>query len=388
MQLSVTSIFSILVFSLLFAIALAIILGNTKLLKMVKCEVVLVCLSVPVLKMLLPIEIFAWTINVDVRGKWVNIFAWITQNVEIGQKYRVTRWELITATIVILGLLNVVRVLLLYYTYLHNIKRLPGLQDEKLQHKVDAIIKEYGRNNHIYLKKTSLVTVPSIVGFWKATILIPVDYPAEVEVDGVLRHEIAHYVYGDIWIEFIWSLVKAFCFWNPVVYILDGQLVKVLEIRADEKAVKNMSWEQRQEYRITLVKLANHVGKQNQNKYSVAFLHKKGMLVKKRIDLLEAEYKRTKVNLIINYVVMVLGAVTLFVLMNCFILEPIAEAPTDDYERTKMVTEDNYFLIKNAEGTYDMYMDGIYCATIEETYGMELPVYNSLEEVLGYEEKK
>lgn len=386
MQLSVTSIFSILVFSLLFAIVLAIILGNTKLLKMVKCEVVLVCLTVPVLKMLLPIEVLPWTINVDVRGKWVDVFAWITQNVEIGQRYRVTRWELITAMIVLLGLINVVRELLLYYVFLYNISRLPELKDERLQHMVDAIISDYGRKNHICLKETKVVTSPSIVGFWKPTILIPVDYPTELEVNGVLRHEIAHFVYGDIWVVFIWSLVKAFCFWNPVVYILDGQLVKVLEVRADEKAVRSMSWEQRQEYRITLIKMANRAGKQKRNKYGVAFLHKKGMLVRKRVDLLETEYKRSKANLITNYMVMVVAAVTLFVLMNCFILEPIVEAPITDYERTKMVTEDNYFLIKNSKGTYDMYMDGIYCATIEETLGSRMKVYESLEEARKYEE--
>ena len=51
-----------------------------------------------------------------------------------------------------------------------------------------------------------------------------------------------------------------------------------------------------------------------------------------------------------------------------------------------MVTEDNYFLIKNSKGTYDMYMDGIYCATIEETLGSRMKVYESLEEARKYEE--
>ena len=386
MQLSITSIFSILLFSLLFSIFLAIILRNTGLLKMIKCEVVLVCLAVPVLKMLLPIEIFAWTINVDVKGKWVDIFAWITQTVEIRQEYRITRWELITAVIVLLGLLNAVRELLLYYLFLHNIHKLPELKDDKLHHTVDTIINDYGRKKHIGLKETNVVTTPSIVGFWKPLILIPIDYPAELEVYGVLRHEIAHFVYGDLWIRFVWSLVKAFCFWNPIVYILDGQLVKMLEIRADEKAVKNMTGEQRQEYRITLVKLANLAGKQKRNRYGVAFLHKKGILVRNRIDLLETEYHRTQGNLIANYVAMVVGAVSLFVMMNCFILEPITEVPEDNYEASKMVSEDNCFLVKNPEGTYDMYMDGIYCATIEESFGSRMKVYESMEEAKEYEE--
>ncbi len=386
MQLSITSIFSILLFSLLFSIILAIILGNIRLLKMVKCEVVLVGLAVTILKMLLPIEVLPWTINVDVKGKWVDMFAWLTQSVEIVQADRITRWELITAVIVLLGLLNVLRELLLYYIFVHNINKLPELKDDKLRHTVDTIIRDYGRTCHINLKETSVVTSPSIVGMRKATILVPIDYPPELETDGVLRHEIAHFLYGDIWIKFVWSLVKAFCFWNPVVYILDGQLIKVLEIRADEKAVQNISSEQRHEYRMTLAKLANRVGKLKQNKYGVAFLHKKGMLVKKRIELLETEYIRTKANLIINYVVMVVGAAILFVMMNCFILEPITEVPEDDYERTKMVTEESYFLIKNAEGTYDMYMDGIYCATIEETLGSRMKVYESIEEAMKYEE--
>lgn len=386
MQFSITSIFSILVFSLLFSIVLAIILGNIKLLKMVKCETVLVCLALPVLKMLIPIEILPWTINVNVGGRFGQFIPWLNENITIGKNGLYSRWEFITASIIFLGLLNVVRELLLYYVFLHNMYKLPELENKKLRQIADSIIRDYGKKDYVYLKGTNLVMAPSIVGLRKPIILIPVDYPTVLDMDGVLRHEIAHFVYGDIWIRFIWSIVKAFWFWNPVVYILDVQLVKVLEIRADEKAVRNMSREKRQEYCITLVKMANHAGKRKQNKYGVAFLHKKGMLVKERIDLLETEYKRTKVNLITNYVVMVVGAVILFVLMNCFILEPITEAPEDNYEASKMVSEDSCFLIENAEGTYDMYMDGIYCATIEETFGSRMKVYESIEEAKKYEE--
>lgn len=140
MQLSVTSIFSIFMFSLLFSVVLAIILGNTYLLKMVKCEVILVCLAVPVLKMLLPIEIIPWTINVDVGGRFGEIIPWLNERIAIGEKNYYSRWEIITVTMAFLGLLNVMRGLLLYYVFLHNIHKLPEMEDEKLRKTVDSII--------------------------------------------------------------------------------------------------------------------------------------------------------------------------------------------------------------------------------------------------------
>lgn len=386
MQLSITSIFSIIVFSLLVSIVLAAILSDVRLLKKMKCEVILACFFVLVLKMLIPVEIIPWTVNIDVRGQWADMFAWLTQNVSIGQTISMTRWEFITILICIFGVGNVIREFLLYGIFSCNVRSMPEVKDESLHRMVDNILGEYQRKKKIQIKRTNMVVTPSITGIWNVTILVPESFPEELEWEGMLRHEIAHYVYGDIWIRFVWSVVKAFHFWNPVVYILDGQLIKILEVRADEKAVQKMTEEKRHQYRATLAIMANHAGKQKQKAYSVTFLHKKGLLVKKRIELLEAEYQRTVKELITNYLIMVLGVMGLFVLMNCFILEPISSVPEDQYEKSRMVTADSCFLIRNADGTYDMYMDGVYCATIEETFGMDLPVYNNLEEVLGYEE--
>ena len=342
-------------------------------------------MAVPVFKMLVPVEIMPWTVNVDLKGKGTDFFAWTTQFVQIGDTIKTTRWEIIAAIMAILGLLNVARELLSYYCFMNNVRKLPELANEEIRGIVDNTVADYGRKTNIQLKRTNVVTAPSIVGLVKPIILIPDRLMEDLNLEGVLQHEIAHYMCGDIWIKFVWFLVKAFSFWNPVLYILDGQLVKVLEIRADEKAVKDMSDDKRHEYRAVLACLANRAGKQKKNRYGVAFLHKRGMLVKKRIDLLEHKYQRTRKDLIANYVAMFLGAVGLFILMNCFILEPVTQAPIEDYEGTKMVTGDSCFFVKNADGTYDMYMDGIYCVTLEGPFGSEITVYESLEEVNKHE---
>jgi len=387
MQLSITSIFSVLLFSLLFAIVLAIILSNVKILKRIKCEVILVCMAVPVLKMLFPVEIIPWTRNVDVRGGWTDLFKWTTKKIEIVEGLIVTRWEIVTALILALGILNVVRELCAYGIFIHSMYKIPKTEDAKIYQIIETVGKEYGKKLSVDVKRTRLVTTPAIVGLRKTILLLPIDMPEQIDIEGIIRHEVAHYVYGDIVIKFIWSLVKAWHFWNPVVYVLDKQLIKILEVRADEKAVLYMEDEKRHLYRESLARLANHMDKKEADKYSVAFLNKRGYLVKKRICLLQDKYRRNAGILVINYIGMFLCSVGMFIMMNCFIFEPVSEIPqVDNRFGGRMATKDCCFLVRNAEGAYDMYMDGVYCATLEETYGSDLKVYNSLEEVIQYEE--
>lgn len=386
MQLSVTSIFSILFFSLVFAIIVAIILENTQILKRVKYEGILVCLAVPVIKMLFPVEIIPWTINLNVQGRFAEVIWWLNKKMVIANDFVISRWALFSAVIVIIGLLNVVRILISYFCFVYHMRKMPDWDNKFIQALVSRIMKEYGRRKEVSVKRTRLVSAPMILGISHPMILIPDDMPKDLNMEGILRHEIAHLMQGDLVIKLVWNIVKAWSFWNPIIFILDSQLIKILEVRADEKAIHQMTDVDRHDYRASLAILANYAGKKKGKQFGVALVNPKGMLVEKRIDVMEEVYHRTDLDMAVNYFCVIVFTLCAFVVMNCIILEPMSAIPVEDYEKTQMMTEDNGFLIQNEDGTYDMYFEGKFRATLPDAMGSRMKIYNSLEEAKKHEE--
>ncbi len=388
MQITIMSVLSIIFYCMVFSIILTIILENVTLLRKIKCEVILACMAVIVLKMLMPMEIIPWTINVNVGNFLPEATVYLCKREYVWGDILYSRWDVIVVTITTLSVLNMIRVLLLYLNAVHKMNKLPDCEDTRVQNMVDGIVKEYQKNVRIPVKRYSRISAPSIIGMKKVVILMPTGDIKMEGMEGILRHEVAHYMHGDMIIRFIWMLVMALNWWNPVVYILNTQLVKLLEIRADEKATQKMNGKEVSAYGLVLIEYAKQAGKKKKLKRGISLLGSGNWLIRKRVEVLSKKYLRTKRDVIINYVCMVVAIAFMLFVMNVFIFEPKGEAPLDDYTRTREVTSDGYFWIINADGKYDMYVDGVYCATFDSTLGSDIKVYDSLEEALKYEEIK
>lgn len=390
MQLTVTSVMSMVFFSLCFAVLLEVILRCDKLLVRIKYELLLACMVVPVLKIIVPTEVLAWTHNVLVTRALPDIVKAVNKDAVVIAGSKITFWNLVLAVMLAGALIKAVVVMCSYLLFRRFVNKAPIVEDVRAEMLVKKIVGEQKRDVKIVLKRTKEGESPRISGFLHPCILLPDEKYSEMELECILRHEIAHWMCGDMIIRLGWIMIKILCWWNPAVYILDNQFEQLLEIRADENAVKTLNNDSGCDYMETLVKVANGVKVQGKgNNYCASFREKRGIPVQRRVKLMLGRDGLSCVSVLISNLAGAACLISLAVVMNVVIFEPKGETPVvENYEGSKTVTSSDYFLVKNADGTFDMYMGGVYCATVKTDLGSDMGIYNSLEEAMEYAEIK
>ncbi len=385
LQLSFTSIGSIVVFSMCFALMLAIVMKSDRILSKVKYELLLLCLVAPIMRFLIPVEVLTWTQNINISYVLPQITAFLYKNVVIGE-YTRTRWQFAWSVITLISVVSVLCTAIGYVRVRWMVNGLQTADSKTINKLVDRILKEKGKHTKITVKWANMTQSPLVFGVIHPTILMPKAELSERELENVLRHELAHCFAGDLLIRLGWKLIKAFCWWNPAVYWIDSQLERLLEIRADENATVGRADQQQDEYMKTLVEMSKYQSVKEASIYGTAFQEKQGLSSKRRINIILSRIERGGVDFAITNVTLSALLIILTIAMNCLIFEPVNRQIEPESDYSTMVTEENCFLIRNAEGTYDMYYNGIHCATLESSEGTRLVIYNSLEEALEHEE--
>ena len=392
MQLTLTSFGSIIVFSYCFGIFLKIALKNNKLLSRVKYELLLFCLTAPIMRLVIPMEVLPWTHNINVPYILPDIVILVNKTLFTIGAWEISFWDIVLIGLFTASVILTLKMVIEYCYFLRLIRLNKKVEDPKIRGLVEKILKEKGKKKEIDLRWTVHFQSPCVVGIIKPTILIPEKEYAYEDLENVFRHEIAHYLSGDLVISFAWSVIKTFCFWNPAVYLLDKQLRKLMEIRADENAIGKKDMQFQDDYMQTIVNL---IAKKPTvaNKYGASFHEKDGLPVMQRLEIIMDRADRKFSSFVIVNIVTCLVVIGLTVAMNCLIFEPRSLEPKnkpadEEYATSTIVTDDNSFLIKNADGTYNMYYKGKYCVTLDDNRGTDLPIYESLEEAMGHEQDR
>lgn len=106
------------------------------------------------------------------------------------------------------------------------------------------------------LATTDAFSTAASAGFYKPCILLPANISKLPlgELDGIFRHEITHYLKGDMWINIGLLLVQCLLWWDIFVSLMLHWLgSKILELRCDEAVRKTLDAESRKMYRKAMV---------------------------------------------------------------------------------------------------------------------------------------
>lgn len=106
--------------------------------------------------------------------------------------------------------------------------------------RVSQLSKTLNIKKHIVLLESQLVKVPSVTGFFKPIILIPVGLLSnlpEDQIEAILLHELAHIRRKDYFINLIQSFAEIIFFFNPGVLWLSSLLKEERENCCDDIAV-------------------------------------------------------------------------------------------------------------------------------------------------------
>lgn len=111
------------------------------------------------------------------------------------------------------------------------------------------------------------------MGFFHPHILLPhnVEALSRETVDSILRHELSHFLGGDLWIKLGVQLLGCVLWWNPMMPFLSWSVEQLLELRCDHRACRDMTDEARLSYADALLQVIQNDPPAKQ-KISLGFL--------------------------------------------------------------------------------------------------------------------
>jgi len=264
-----------------------------------------------------------------------------------------------------------------FYTY---IKTLPHYDSPIAKNILQNITNSHIRSVQFELKVSSIFSTPAIYGIKNPIIILPTIEFSEDELFFILSHEITHYYNRDLLTKLLFDIFQCICWCNPFVSILNRQIARLLELRADETVTDTLSQHDRICYLECMLRIAKFQNSFS-NHYALTFHTSNTTMLEQRFQLIlnkgkHGECRRHFVSLIFILVfVCILGASYVYNFAPYSILPEHAKD-------TFTISADDSFLLETTKG-YDLYINTQYICTIEsvdETFE-NLLIYSNLNEV-------
>jgi len=129
-------------------------------------------------------------------------------------------------------------------TNLSHIYRIRNYRNQPVsdywKERLEALSQNIHLNKHIVLLESQLVKVPSVTGFFKPIILLPIGMLSQLpqdQVEAILLHELAHIRRKDYFVNLLQSFVEIVFFFNPGVLWLSSLIKEERENCCDDIAV-------------------------------------------------------------------------------------------------------------------------------------------------------
>ncbi|MBR5520864.1 MAG: hypothetical protein IKU54_02600 [Oscillospiraceae bacterium] len=164
--------------------------------------------------------------------------------------------------------------------------------DSMAQQHLDYLSEKLGIRKAMKVYRTSSTGTAMIVGLLSPAIFIPdIDYSTDV-LDMVLYHELMHHKRKDILYKFILLVACCIHWYNPLVWLMDRQAQKDIEIACDEDVIKNRSQEFKDAYSSSIISMI----KMNSSKrlaFSTGFSNDKKTLATRFKNIYDNSIKRS-----------------------------------------------------------------------------------------------
>ena len=124
-------------------------------------------------------------------------------------------------------------------------------------HSVERTKVLHGQKGSLPVYISSIVSTPMLIGIRKPKIILPdVEYAKE-ELAFILEHELIHYKRKDLWIKLLLAFAKTLHWFNPLIFWMERQAVRDMELLCDGRVVRYFSREQKRQYGTALLNCAS-----------------------------------------------------------------------------------------------------------------------------------
>lgn len=227
--------------------------------------------------------------------------------------------------------------------------------------------------HNLRLIESALTSVPIMYGFFKPTIVFPVNNFTIKEEYFIIRHELQHYFNRDNWSKLIIEFLCTLYWWNPFIHLFRNQADKILEIKTDFALTKTWEEYERLNYLEFIVKTYRNTMSFNKTPFAVTLIHKNKSTFMSRFELLlsQQKHKYSRVTFLSTSILVSI----FFVFSLLFVIQPRYSFPENFANITIDITPDTAYLMKKKDNTFDVYLYELgYFITIQKID----PFYNML----------
>lgn len=214
------------------------------------------------------------------------------------------------------------------------------------------------------------VGIPTVSGLLRPRIYLPDANLSHEEWVWILKHERQHLRNGDIWIKFLYLMLEAIFFWNPLMKQMENNLNDLLEFRCDYFVTRNSPQIDNQIYLLSILHVLQQAnekknGQCGQTRCSMCTFivrnHAESLLVD-RVDAVENPRPKRPV----AHTAIALAGLILFFASYFVLFQPAGSPPAKEIYGHVVVTAENAYIQKTSTGSYELWVDNNFFGTIPE----------------------
>lgn len=328
-----------------------------------------------ILRCLVPVE-FKGTHNVNVWNIYPEIFAFLKIELFSGLRVR----HLIVIISLTISLVLLIRDGFKVRGQVKTNRSIPlHAKNERVTQIAAKAAKVINCSAKINVYVTRTMSSPIMTGFLHPVILIP-EYVTEMndlEIEYILRHEIAHYKGGDTWYKLAIQILVRLLWWNPAAYLLRRSVSQLLELRCDSRACHSLSPKERSDYSAVLLNAIHKTFESPKKMISSGFVGNFDTLyMKQRLKILTTPVvpKRSALATIMIACI----CVTLYVGSYAFIVQPAYTPPeTENNASMVTITPENAWLVPIGNDKYEVWLNNKLWSTVPSS-AINFPPLNEL----------
>lgn len=155
-------------------------------------------------------------------------------------------WQAILFLVWLVGLLVLFSLLFQRLLFVKSLIAQSDKANSRLHETLQKYCRQVGLRQNVTLLLSKSMLSPAACGFFKPTILMPsslLENLSEEELKAVLIHELSHIKRGDLWVNFIQTVLQIFYFYNPFVWFANAVVRDLREKAVDEMVLTTFGGE-------------------------------------------------------------------------------------------------------------------------------------------------
>lgn len=388
MEFSILSLLTMTFFSSILIVIIYFVLRDNRMIERIGMAALAMCIGATILRLFIPFELTT-SRNMPIGKLLPALIRFLEIQVIRSGGITIRLLDVLYIIWVSGIIIQLVKTIYIYTRFTRTITNSRSDIDDEVKEAFYQLNNDYSKPSSIQIIQTDLISTPMIFGFFRPRIILPEIKLTTEEWYCILKHELSHYICGDLWVKFLVEFLCTIYWWNPFVYLFSNQISKAQEIHIDLYVTKSMNEEERIKYLECLIKIAKIPVSRKLNKWILSFNGESRNILSQRFNIIlnhPNSSDETKGGI---FLTLLLPVLLLLTLSFSIVFEPYSIKPQDAADTVEL-TSQNTYLIQNPESGYDVYLNGQFYGHIDEIKDSfsDLKIYKNITGVSNNEKNK